>query len=342
MKALYLPQRILLTGASGVIGRFLLRELTRSEAPVRLLVHRGEPGRLARHPGLESRAGDLDRPSTLRGIVDGCDVVVHAAARTGFGSLAREAQRRVNVEGTAALLREAQSSGARAFVLIGYTGTVQERSDRSSAVDEDTPPEGEYEAEYVRMKFEAEAMVLEANTHGGMRGLVVSPGVLLHPDAPSLLSSLIALFVSGELPYRLLEDVWLAVSDAADVARCVAAAIGSGEGGRRYFATGDCVRLGDLYAGLSERTGVAAPRRHLPDLLVAELGLLAPMLPRHSFLRQLILPRDLVLHLKRLAPLDNRRTRAALGFAPLSLAEALGTVLGPLARPAAGRSVRQR
>jgi nucleoside-diphosphate-sugar epimerase len=340
MKSPCFPQRILLTGATGVVGRFLLPELERLGAPVRLLVHR-RPLDPARSPrGVEVRSADLARPATLRGIAEGCDIVVHAAARTGFGSLARDGQRGVNVLGTEALLREAKSAGVRAFVLIGYAGTVQERGERSAPVDEDTPPEGEYEAGYVRMKYEAEAMVLEANSQGGMRGLVVSPGVLLHRRAPTLLASLIGLFVSGELPYRLLEDVWLAISDAEDVARCVSAAIAFGPGGRRYFATGDCVRLGDLYTRLSERTGVAAPRRRLPDLLVAELGLLAPMLPPQSFLRQLILPRDLVLHLKRLAPLDNRRTRAALGFVPTPLAGTLDPVLRSLAGPAGERAVQ--
>lgn len=339
MRTPYVPLRILLTGATGVVGRFLLPELRRFGAPMRLLAHRSRLGALLRHPDLDVRTGDLGRPATLRGIAEGCDVVVHAAARTGFGSLARDAQRRINVDGTGMLLREAKSAGARVFVLIGYAGTVQERDDRANPVDEDTPPEGEYGADYVRMKYEAEAMVLEANTQGGMRGLVVSPGVLLHRDAPTLLSSLISLFVSGELPYRLLEGVWLAVSDAGDVARCVSAAIGRGPGGRRYFATGDCVRLGDLYAMLSERSGVAAPRRRLPDLLVEEMGLLAPMLPPQSFLRQVILPRDLVLHLRRLAPLENRRTRETLGIAPTPLAETLGSVLASLDRLEGGRAL---
>src|SRR5512139_2043019 len=160
MRPPYLPERILLTGATGVVGRFLLPELARMQAPVRLLTHRRPADSGPPRAGLEVRTGDLARPATLRGVAEGCDVVVHAAARTGFGSLARDDQRRVNVEGTAALLREAKSAGARAFVLIGYAGTVQERGERRGLVDEDTPPEGEYEAGYVRMKYEAEAMVL--------------------------------------------------------------------------------------------------------------------------------------------------------------------------------------
>jgi len=73
---------------------------------------------------------------------------------------------------------------------------------------------------------------------------------------------------------------------------------------------------------------VPAPRRRLPDLLVEEVGLLTPVLPRHSFLRQLVLPRELVLHLKRLAPVDNARTRAQLDFSPTSLRSTLAALVG--------------
>lgn len=329
MRTPYVPQRILLTGATGAVGRVLLPALSRFGAPVRMLAYRRPLGALLARPDREARAGDLARPATIRGLADGCDVVVHAAARTGFGRLARERQRRVNVDGTAALLREAKGAGARVFVLIGYAGTIQERDDPARPVDELTPPEGGYEAEYVRMKCEAEALTLEANTTAGMRSLVVSPGVLVHRSVPTLLGGLVSLFRTGELPFRLLPDVWIATSDAEDVARCVEAAVAQGEGGRRYFATGECLRLGELYRLLAERSGVPAPRRRLPDLLVEELGLLAPMLPPHSFLRQLVLPRDLVRHLVRLAPVSNERTRAALGFQPTPFQETLDSLLAP-------------
>ncbi|HZI89524.1 MAG TPA: NAD-dependent epimerase/dehydratase family protein, partial [Candidatus Polarisedimenticolia bacterium] len=173
MRAPYRPARILVTGATGTLGRALWPSLACFQAPIRILEHQTPVSRtLDRRapeegypssPAIEVVRGDLAHPRSLRGAVDGCDVVVHAAARTGFGRLARDAQRRINVEGTEALLAEAQSAGARVFVLIGYTGTVQERSDLGGPVDEETPPEGSYESDYVRMKFEAEALVLEAN-----------------------------------------------------------------------------------------------------------------------------------------------------------------------------------
>ncbi len=318
MRPPYRPQRILLTGATGALGRLILPALTGLGVPVRALAHQGGPAisglRIA-----ERRDGDLERPLSLHGIADGCDVVIHAATRPGFARLGRERQRRINVDGTAAVLGESQSAGAKIFILLGYTGTVQERADISNTINEETPPEAEYESDSVRMIYEAEALVLEANRVGGLRTMVVSQGVLAAPGVPTALGGLIAALFRRELPFRLLDEVWLAPSDGEDVGRCVAAAIERGHGGRRYFATGECLRLGALYDRIASLTGVPAPRRRLPNLLVEELGHLTPMLPEHSFLRQMVLPRELVLHLLRLAPLENARTRTELGFMPTPL-----------------------
>jgi dihydroflavonol-4-reductase len=341
MRMPYVPQRILVTGATGTLGRTLVPALSRLGAPFRILVHQTRLDPLPERPALDIRRADLTQPGSLRGIAEGCDVVVHAAARTGFASMGRERRRRINLEGTRTLLREAESAGVRAFVFVGYTGTIQERDDTASPVDEDTLPEGRYVSDTVRMKYEAEAMVLESNRPGGMRSLVVSPGVLLHPGGSTLLGGLVQAFVDRELPYRMLEQVWLATSDGYDVGRCVSAAVALGHGGRRYFATGDCVRLGEVFALLTEITGVPAPRRTLPDMLVEELGLLAPVLPAQSFLRRLVLPRELVMHLRRLAPLRNDRTRSDLGFGPAPLRTALSLMAGArddLARGKTGRA----
>jgi dihydroflavonol-4-reductase len=335
MRSLYQPRRILLTGATGTIGHALWPALAGFQVPMRLLEHqRSVRSAVSRRtvgdapsPAVEVVRGDLGRPESLRGVAEGCDVVVHAAARTGFASLARDAQRRVNVDGTEALLGEAESAGARLFLFIGYTGTVQEGPDPGAPVDEETPPGGRYESEYVRMKFEAEVRVLESNRPEGMTTLVVSPGVLAQPGGATILGGFVKAFLARELPFRLLSEVWLAVTDASDVGRCVASAIERGRGGRRYFATGDSIRLGALYDLLAELSGVPAPRRRLPDLLAEELGLLTPVLPRHSFLRQLVLPRELVLHLERLAPVRNSRTRAELLFEPTPLRSTLTAMI---------------
>ncbi|MGE5176760.1 MAG: NAD-dependent epimerase/dehydratase family protein [Hyphomicrobiales bacterium] len=333
------PERILVTGAAGAVGRLVATAASPWGVPVRLLLHRSPvPAMVASAlPGAETRVADLERPETIRGVADGCDVVIHAAARGGFAPHDRARSRRVNVAGTEALLREAESAGARTFVLVGYAGTVQERGG-TEAVDEETPPGGEFEAGIVREKFESEVLVLEANGLGGLRTLVVSPGVVVAPGIDTLLGGLIRAYQETDLPFRLLDDAWLAVTDGRDLARFVTAAVERGVGGRRYLAVSECIRLGDLYARLHEITGVEPPRRRLPDLLVEELGLLTPVLPPGSFLRRLVLPRELVLHLRRLAPVTSERTRRELDVAPTPLETILRDVTAAHAAEVRGRT----
>ncbi len=331
MTAEYRPERVLLCGASGALGCLIGPALAAAGIPLRVLVHRRKPAWIPPGADVESRSGDLLDVASLRAAAEGCDAVVHAAGRTGFGALDRERQRRVNVEGTSLLLRESASAGVRRFVLLGYAGTIQERGG-DAAVDEATPPATRYESAYVRMKFEAEAMALEANRSDSFRTMVVSPGALVDAKGDALLSGLALLYLRQDLPFRLLEDVWLAITAAEDVGSAVLAALARGGGGRRYLAVGDSLRLGAFFRRLEARSGVAAPRRRVPDMLVEELGLLAPLLPPSSFLRRLILPRELVLHLRRLAPVRNDRTRAELGFEP----RALDLVLDDLIRTAKG------
>ena len=279
---------------------------------------------------MEERRGDLLVPSTLHGIADGCQAVVHAAAERDFAAHDPARQRRLNVGGTQAMLGEAQRAGVARFALIGCLGTIQETGG-DDVVEESTPPAMRYESAYVRQMFEAEAAVLDGNGPEGFRSLVVSSGAMVGAGCDSILTNLSRLYLRRELPFRCLEDAWLAVTGTADVAACVLAALEHGAGGRRYFAIGESVRLGEFYRRLEARSGVPPPRRRIPDLLAEELGEIAPLLPSRSFLKRLVLPRELVLHMRRLAPARNGRTRRELGFVP----ERLASIVEELVRGAA-------
>ena len=337
MRPLFRPQRLLLTGASGTIGSRIGPALLDAGISLRVLVHRHRPAWIEGRDGVEVRVGDVLAPSTLHGVGDGCDAVVHAAGAPGFGVLDRGRRRRVHVDGTQAMLHEAASAGCRVFVHVGYTGVVQEGGDEA-CVEEESPPGGNYESDFVRTLMEAETLTLESNRPGVFRTMVASHGVLVGAGLHSPLSGLARSLLHQELPYRFLDDVWLAITGPRDIGAGILAALSSGQGGRRYFLTGAVLRLGEFHARLALRAGVPAPRRRLPDLLVEELGLLTPVLPPNAFLRQVVLPREMVLHLRRLAPLRNERTRAELGFAP----EPLEEILEGLVKEAGSATARRR
>ncbi|MEU0086106.1 NAD-dependent epimerase/dehydratase family protein [Streptomyces sp. NPDC006274] len=109
--------RVVVTGSTGFVGREVLRELlpdggSDRGVSVRALARTVRPG--AEHaPDLERVTGELTDPRSLRGLLDGADVLVHLASRV-TGS--EEECTAVNVDGTRAVMAEARRHGVERIV----------------------------------------------------------------------------------------------------------------------------------------------------------------------------------------------------------------------------------
>lgn len=124
------PERCLLTGATGFLGRTLTRRLLDKGFRVRLL-SRNTASRGAAHadPHADRRAddpaldrpeavhGDLRDPASLTGIATNIDTVYHLAGITHTNDA--RLYHDVNVVGTGNLLRECRRAGVGRFVYFG-------------------------------------------------------------------------------------------------------------------------------------------------------------------------------------------------------------------------------
>lgn len=137
------PKPIFISGASGSIGLALARSLSESGQAVRAMVrNEGRAAALRNLDQVETVSADLSRPSSLRGLLDGCGVVYHSAAKLGGSDLA--AYQAVNVDGTQALVEEAVRAGVERFVqvstfLVNGYGKKQMLTEDDPWMDNDAP-----------------------------------------------------------------------------------------------------------------------------------------------------------------------------------------------------------
>jgi NADH dehydrogenase len=118
----------LVVGATGVVGGQIALGLRQRSAPVRALV------RGASHPkrqaltdaGIEIAEGDLTLPETLDAACRGAEVVISTATSMPTG--ANDGLRRVDREGTLALIDAAERAGVGKFVYVSYSGNITEPS----------------------------------------------------------------------------------------------------------------------------------------------------------------------------------------------------------------------
>lgn len=125
--------KVFVTGATGFVGNYILRELLANEHDVTVLVRPGGESRLGVPPERVTIAhGDIAEPGTLYGKLDGCDAVIHLVG------IIREVEKtgvtfeRVHLEGAINVVDAAKAAGVKRFVLMSANG-VKPRDDARSA-----------------------------------------------------------------------------------------------------------------------------------------------------------------------------------------------------------------
>lgn len=303
----------LVTGASGFLGVPLVQRLAGSGARVRALARKTPLGLPA---GVETAIGDLADAPALGRAVSGCETVFHLAGKAhdlAGGPAADAEHRRVNVEGTRALLAAAAAAGVARLVFFSSVKAMGEGGDLF--LDETaaaTPATA-----YGRSKREAEELVLEAGTRTGMRVAVLRLPLVYGPGAKGNLSAMLAAIARGTFPPppRVANRRSLAsVEDAINAA--LLAASRPEAAGRTYLVTdGEVYSTRGIYDAM--RAALGKPPVHWSIPLPA-LGLAASTSDAAArvFGRSLPFGRDALDKLLGSAWYSNERIRRELGFVP--------------------------
>lgn len=177
-----MSESILVTGASGFVGRRLTAVLAASGRPVRAAFRTVAP--MAAAPGCESVAvGSLGADTDWRAALDAVSTVVHLAARvhvmrdTSGDPLAEF--RRVNVAGTLSLARQAMQAGVRRFVFISSIKVNGEGTTPGQPYIADDRP-APLDA-YGLSKHEAELGLLELARTTGLEVVIIRPVLVYGP-----------------------------------------------------------------------------------------------------------------------------------------------------------------
>jgi len=131
--------RVVVVGATGVLGRSVIPRLVERGHAVRAVVRRPEQARVLERLGVEATPGDILDPASLDHAVAGCDGVLHlASAVPRPGAAPRwDVNDRIRHEGTCHLLAAATRGGARRYVQQSIALVYGEQGTR--VADEATP-----------------------------------------------------------------------------------------------------------------------------------------------------------------------------------------------------------
>ena len=169
-------RRVLVTGATGFIGRALCERLAACGYTVRAALR--APGDLPAGATERHIIGDIARVVDWAPVLADVDMVVHAAARTHLPTN-RDADSyiAINVEGTRRLARAARAGGVRRFVLLSSIKVNGERTE-NGPFRADQPPQPE--DVYGRSKLAAETALRE-EAESTMSWVILRPPLVFGP-----------------------------------------------------------------------------------------------------------------------------------------------------------------
>lgn len=252
-------QTALVTGATGLVGSYIVERLLADGWRVRALVRDGSQGGPLSGLGVELQRGDVLDAGRFAVVARGADVVFHAAAaitpRGGWDEF-----RRVNIDGTRHAVAAAARAGARLLQVssVGVYGPSARYGTPRGKTDEDVAlrplPETAF---YARSKRESEEIALSAHERGEVWATAVRPSVVYGRRDRQFVPRVARLLRRGFAPTINGGRSTLPIVHAANVADgAVRAAATDAAGGRAYNLANDFeVSVGDFYRLAAEGLG---------------------------------------------------------------------------------------
>jgi len=317
-----MSSQILITGATGFIGRQLTRDLLARGCRVRILARNLDKARALFDGRVDVAIGDVCDPASLDRACEGIDTVYNIAGIYRFGLRHRRELWEINVDGADNVFRSAAAAKAGRVVHLS-SGGVLNKSDHAVAKGDHLIDETDYPAEaprfcsYKASKWHSEQRALEW-ARRGLPVVIASTTCPIGPgdETPTPTGQIVRDFLERRFPFYCRTGLnFIGVADLSQGLQLVAA---SGHIGERYLLSGENLWLKEFLDLLAQETGLPAPRMSLPNAVIRLIGCAGEAIdffnPRSTSARVCL---ETALQAKRVQFFSNDKARNELGWKPV-------------------------
>ncbi|MDO8388964.1 MAG: NAD-dependent epimerase/dehydratase family protein [Actinomycetota bacterium] len=225
--------------------------------------------------GVRQVQGDVRQPDAVRSAAEGCDAILHGAARVGvLGTW--DDFRSVNVDGTSNVLAAARAAGVSRVVHVS-TPSVAHSGHSLVGAGADAAVTGRKGAFYAESKALAELLALAANSPE-LAVVAIRPHLVWGPGDTQLVGRIVERAAAGRLVMvgdgsALVDTTYIDNAVSAHVAALDAVRPGAVCAGSAYVvANGEPRTVRELVEGICRAAGVPFAPREVPAGLAVRVG----------------------------------------------------------------------
>lgn len=272
--------KVLVTGASGFLGGWLVKRLLNEGLDVSVLARKSSD--LTGLKGLRYTLveGDISDSGKLSEAFKSHDSVFHLAGLVAYNRSARQQMEQVNVQGTINVIEACIQSKIRRLVYMSSVVAVGASFDGKTPLNENSPYNvAHLNLGYFETKHKAELLVIDAAKRGDLDAVILNPGTIYGGgDAKKGSRKTQVKVAQGKFPFYPQGGV--NVVSVHDVIDATLAGWKKGRTGERYILGNENLTIKSVFELIASAAGVEPPKIALPKPVVFGLGYLGDSLER--------------------------------------------------------------
>jgi len=266
-------EKVLVTGADGMLGNNIVRELLRRGHRVTCFIEKSHTGETLKHLPVKLVKGDICHEQDLRPAFSSVDYVIHTAGVTAMWPARSPLSWRINYEAVRLLVRLSSEHNIRRFIHIG-TATSFGHGPLNKPGNERSPYSNYvFKLDYQDTKFRAQEYLLEQYRDNRFPVIILNPTFMIGKyDNGNSSNKMILYIFKGRVPgyspggknYVNVRDVAVAAANALHMGRL----------GECYITGGKNLSYRESFHLIAHTLGVKPPALKLPRFMSVSFGAL--------------------------------------------------------------------
>ncbi|MFA7272671.1 MAG: NAD-dependent epimerase/dehydratase family protein [Crocinitomicaceae bacterium] len=263
--------KVLVTGPDGLLGSNLVRELLSRAYEVTGFCEAGKASPTIEGLRMKKIYGNLLNEADLLDAAFGMDVVIHCAANTSMFPARQTVVNRVNIEGTANVVKACQKNKVKRMIYVGTANSFASGNLQKLGSECNHYEAGRYGLDYMDSKYQAQQNVLKKVQDEDFDAVIVNPTFMIGPYDSRPTSGAMILGVYGKkIPgYTVGGKNFVAAKDAAVA---IVNAITKGKKGECYILGNENLTFKEAFDKIAKITGVSPLKLKIPKTVCTLYG----------------------------------------------------------------------